>query len=177
MIRAVVIALFIVVFLFLGFACESKKTEEIELPISSFPDQQLDSSTIIFTVKGEKEAVLWAETLNKYLKQKLTKAYNLNVQFEGNPPEGKGVLVADSGYVSDKSDLIQIFGNVELETERGTKLCTTDLYWNTKSNTIYSDAHVRITRGSDWLEGDGFRTDIGFKNFTILKNIKGNLSL
>ncbi len=162
--------------LVLGFACKGEKKATEEISTKDLPDQQLDSSTIFFTIKGERNAVLWAEHIFKYNNRKKMIAKNINVDFDGEPPEGDGVLVADSGTVSDGQKIIEVFGNVRLKTERGTKLITESLKWDTQTDKVTSDDHVKIERGKEKIEGKGLETDVGFNKVIIKEQISGQLS-
>jgi LPS export ABC transporter protein LptC len=158
------------------FACAGEDSEQTESKKLNLPDQQLDSSKIVFTIKGEKNASLWAEHIFKYNDRDKMIAKNIRVDFEGNPPEGDGILYADSGTVRDSKDIIEVYGNVHLKTERGTELFTNSLKWNTTNDKVTTEDHVLIKRGKERIEGVGLETDVGFNKVILKKQISGELS-
>ena len=82
----------------------------------------------------------------------------------------KNVVLADYGIVYNKTDLIDLQGNVILITPQNDSLFAEQLYYDQKLQWLFSNQPVRlksITANSG--HGDIFDSDTKFKNYTILE--------
>ncbi|RKZ33006.1 LPS export ABC transporter periplasmic protein LptC [bacterium] len=150
--------------------------QEDEKPLSrEYPDQVMDSSSVVFTRGGVRRAVLYADEIQIFSKRRRTKAFKVRVEFEAGTNEGKGLLLADSALVSDGQRIVEVFGNVSLKTGKGTHLTTTYLHWDTVSDRITSDKAVRIERSGQIIEGIGLRTDVNLNRIVIEKEVSGEM--
>ncbi len=68
-------------------------------------------------------------------------------------------------------------GDVVVINEKGEKLNTEHLIWETQKEIIYSNVFTKITVGEEVLMGDGFEADQNFTSYKLLGNIKGELQL
>ena len=67
-------------------------------------------------------------------------------------------------------------GDVVVVNRKGEQLNTEKLFWNKKTEKIYSDAYVKITTDTQIIEGTGFEADQDFTNYTI-ENVIGIIYL
>ena len=68
-------------------------------------------------------------------------------------------IKADTAYFFDKDELWELRGNVNVENIKGEKFVTDLLYWNQKSERIYSDAFITICKEDQIMNGYGFESD------------------
>jgi len=80
----------------------------------------------------------------------------------------KSVIVADYGIVYSQTNLIDLRGNVVIESHDGKKLETDQLYFDRKSNWIFTEASFKYTNPEDGTVMDGEGMDFN-KDFTFFK--------
>ncbi|MEC8831834.1 MAG: LPS export ABC transporter periplasmic protein LptC, partial [Bacteroidota bacterium] len=80
----------------------------------------------------------------------------------------KSVVVADYGIVYTQTSLIELRGNVVIETHDGKKLETEQLYVDRKNNWVFTEAAFRYTNPEDGTVMDGEGMDFN-KDFTFFK--------
>jgi len=158
----------------LTLSCSQDQTGTAVQP-EGMPDQILENSVIIFTVNGIKSTVVKAKYIEKYLAQDLTKATGLYVDFFDREGKHTTVLVADSGNIQEKKQLLSVHGEVVVTTDRGVKLETKTLRWDPNTAKIVTDDFVKITRGQDVVTGQGMESDQELKNIKIKKNVSGEV--
>ncbi|MFD2586374.1 LPS export ABC transporter periplasmic protein LptC [Croceitalea marina] len=113
------------------------------------------------------------------LKSPLTKNYD-NLSFKHRIfPDGlqvdfydednkKSVITADYGIVYSSTNLIDLQGNVVIESHDGKKLETPQLYWDRSDNWIFTEETFKYTNPEDGtiMDGEGmdFNRDFTFFN-------------
>tara|TARA_R110002012_G_scaffold169839_1_gene333966 strand:+ start:4343 stop:4945 length:603 start_codon:yes stop_codon:yes gene_type:complete len=80
----------------------------------------------------------------------------------------KSVIVADYGIVYSQTNLIDLRGNVVIESHDGKKLETDQLYFDRKNNWIFTEASFKYTNPEDGTVMDGEGMDFN-KDFTFFK--------
>lgn len=80
----------------------------------------------------------------------------------------KSVIVADYGIVYSQTNLIDLQGNVVVETHDGKKLETDQLYFDRKNNWIFTEASFKYTNPEDGTVMDGEGMDFN-KDFSFFK--------
>ncbi|MEO8226743.1 MAG: LPS export ABC transporter periplasmic protein LptC [Gemmatimonadota bacterium] len=88
------------------------------------------------------------------------------VFFDKNGAEAS-TLTADSASYRWQDGSMDAAGNVLLSSPDGRRLRTSTLKFDQGANTITSDKHFILDRGSEHIEGDGFRGDPDFKNVAV----------
>lgn len=79
----------------------------------------------------------------------------------------ESTLRADYGLVLDQQDLWEAKGNVVATNARGEKLETQQLFWNRRTNRIYSNVDSKVTMRNTVQVGTGFESDEEFKDWTF----------
>ncbi len=77
-------------------------------------------------------------------------------------------ITADFAKYLDKEQLWELRGNVVAVNEQGEKFETPLFFWDQKTETVYSDSAITITRPSSVLRGIGFRGNQTLTQYTIL---------
>ena len=166
----------IIIFLsVLVLSCSIEETQPPQVTPQDIPDQILENSTIILSVGGIKSTVIKANYLIKYEKKDVTLARVIQADFFDKEGKHTSVLRADSGFIHEQRQDMEVMGNVLVVTDDGLKLETTSLRWDPKINKIITDAFVKITKKNDIITGYGLETDSELKNIKVKKNVKGKL--
>ena len=93
-------------------------------------------------------------------------------------PQGKnGVVkipktvrhIADYAFYNEPAQRWLLKGNVEALNLEGERFETPLLYWDQKSESVYSDSSIVITRESSIIKGVGFRSNQSMTQYTILR--------
>lgn len=79
----------------------------------------------------------------------------------------EATILADTAYYYDKEELWELRGNVHIENEQDEKFDTQLLFWNQKSQTVYSDQYIRIRQQKRIITGIGFTSNQNFTQYTI----------
>lgn len=72
-----------------------------------------------------------------------------------------------NAFYYKERNLWELNNNVEAITEKGEKLNTEQLYWDTKEHRIYSDKFVQITTDNQVITGEGFESDEKMSKYEI----------
>ncbi|WCO01185.1 LPS export ABC transporter periplasmic protein LptC [Psychroserpens ponticola] len=89
----------------------------------------------------------------------------------------KNVILADYAIVYNKTDLIDLQGNVILITPQNDSLFADQLYYDQKQEWLFTNQKVRLKSiTSNNGRGNIFDSDTKFKNYTILEG-SGNMLL
>jgi LPS export ABC transporter protein LptC len=82
--------------------------------------------------------------------------------------KNKSIVMADYGIVYNMTNLIDLRGNVVLESYDGKKLETPQLYWDRTNDWIFSQGKFKFTNPEDgtvmYGEGMDFNKDLSFFN-------------
>ncbi len=133
------------------------------------PDQESWNSKVIFSDSGNVKAILYANHISVYN----DKGYTLvdsgaTVDFY---KDGMVVstLTGKRGKVLDASKDIEIYDSVKVINKEGSILTTQKLHWDNKLQKVSSDVFVKIKTQKENIEGIGFESDQGLKNYKIYK--------
>ncbi len=80
----------------------------------------------------------------------------------------------DNGSNENKMNIMEAKGNVVVINEKGDKLNTEHLIWNSVTKRIYTNEFVKITTKDEVIWGDGLDANEDFTDYTI-KKVKGNV--
>lgn len=156
-------------------SCSIEEPKPPQASPQETPDQILENSTIVLTVGGIKSTVIKANYLIKYEKKDVTLAKVIQADFFDKEGKHTSLLTADSGFIHEQRQDMEVLGNVVVVTDDGLRLETTSLRWDPKINKIVTDAFVKITKKNDIITGYGLETDSELKNIKVKKNVKGKL--
>jgi LPS export ABC transporter protein LptC len=76
---------------------------------------------------------------------------------------------ADYAYYNEPAQRWTLRGNVKALNLEGEQFETPLLYWDQKSECVYSDSSIVITREASIIVGVGFRSNQEMTKYTILK--------
>ena len=78
-------------------------------------------------------------------------------------------LRSDYAQYDEESQIWRLEGNVYAVNQEGEVFETPLLFWNQKTERVYSDSAIRITRESSIIEGVGFESNQEMTKYTIRK--------
>lgn len=154
--------------------CQREQPQKVPLS-RNLPDQLLSNATMVFTQNGKKTTVIKAKRVAKWTNQDLTRAESLLVDFFNENGEHTSQLVADSGWIKEKAQMLGVWGNVQVITDEEVKLETQTLNWDPGKRKITTEDFVKITKDKDVMTGYGLEADQELKNLKIKTEVKGEI--
>jgi LPS export ABC transporter protein LptC len=85
-------------------------------------------------------------------------------------------LTADEGRVFIRTSDLVAEGMVRIATEDSIYIMTDSISWNNRTQTIETDARVKIISPSAEIEGEGLISDASLSNIRIKSRVKGESS-
>lgn len=82
----------------------------------------------------------------------------------------------DNGNNENKMNIMEAKGNVVVINEKGDKLNTEHLIWNSVTKKIYTNEFVKITTKDEVIWGDGLEANEDFSEYEI-KRVKGQIAV
>lgn len=79
-------------------------------------------------------------------------------------------IKADTAYFFDKRGLWKLIGNVEVESLKGENFQTSLLFWDQKSEKVYSDQYIRIEQADKIITGIGFESNQSMTQYKIFNS-------
>ncbi|RFZ91887.1 LPS export ABC transporter periplasmic protein LptC [Mucilaginibacter conchicola] len=159
--------------LFIGLllsACENdlNKVRAIAAADATKPIQRTTGVDMIVNDSSKLKARLLTPLLLEYdTKDSLAHKFMPNgvkvILFNGNT-KPEGTITADTGYFYDAKELVKFKKNVVAVNDEGTKYQSEELLWDRKTNKVYSNQKVLMTKPTgDQMEGTSFES-VGLKN-------------
>ena len=81
-------------------------------------------------------------------------------------------IKADTAYYYDRKKLWELKGNVQIRSQRGDKFETSQMFWDEKNKTVYSDKYIKIEQEDKTLTGYGFESNQELTEY-VIKNTTG----
>ena len=113
-----------------------------------------------WSIFDKKEPPYWAFEKGVYL-EKFDSLFHIDASIE-----------ADTAYYYEKKKLWELKGNVRIQSQKGDKFSTSQLFWNEKDKNIYSDKFIQIEQEDKLLTGYGFESNQELTEYEI-KNTTG----
>lgn len=166
-------------------ACENNIDEVNSITAAAEKLLPLETSKNVEFVYSDSAIVrarLKAPQIDRYGGEKpyLVMPLGMNVVFFQEDKKEQTNLTANYGIGYDNGNGIwekmEAKGNVIVINEKGEKLNTEHLIWNTFTKKIYTDAFVKITTKDQVIVGDGMEADQDFSSYEI-KNVKGTFDI
>ena len=151
------------------FSCDkSEPSITAKMASKDLPDQESWSATFEVTVQGIPRAIIWSGYTAKYNKKKtINFSDSIHVDFYDGFGVHQSELFSDSGKVFNKTNDLEVWGNVIVISDSGVVLKTDLLKWNNSKQKIYTDREVAFYTATDTLYGDYFDSDPDLKNYQI----------
>lgn len=78
-------------------------------------------------------------------------------------------IKADTAYYYDNDRLWELRGNVAIKNLKGERFNTELLFWDEKTQKVYSDKFIRIEQLDKIVTGEGFESNQSMTEYTIFK--------
>ena len=159
----------------LGMGCHSGN-EDAPTPPDSGPDQVVRDFQRTESRGGRVTLVLEASRGDLYDRDRRVELVTMRVDFYSREGEHMSRLVADSGHVDTRTENMEAFGNVRVDSDDGAVLNTSRLAWVNEPGEIRTNELVRFQRGADESRGRGFVSDPSLKTFRIMQRVEAEVS-
>jgi LPS export ABC transporter protein LptC len=131
------------------------------------PAQEGWNSKMNFTEDGELRAILFYDYMRMYDEKRETLLEGLKIDFYNKDETKSSTLTSKRGRVDDISKNMWAIDSVVAVNDSGVTLRTEELMWRNKDQKIVSDKFVTIVSRTEKIEGYGFESDQGIKNYVI----------
>ncbi|MBZ0198603.1 MAG: LPS export ABC transporter periplasmic protein LptC [Ignavibacteriaceae bacterium] len=157
-------------FFFIAGCSKQKVKPEINTTLSTeeLPAQESWNSTMFFTDSGATKAVLKTGHIRMYEKSQSTLLDSgVHIDFYGPQENITTVLTSLRGRVNDATKDLYAIDSVVAVSDSGVTLRSEELMWRNKDKKIVSDKFVTIVSPTEKIQGYGFESDQGLKNYVI----------
>lgn len=161
---------------FVVYSCRGKLAEEDVKDISQMPVQTADSITSVQTENGHIQMRMEAPLMERYENDTLStqlfpEGFAVYGYIEGGLLETS--IVADQARhlkYSDGRESWAAFGNVVVKNLIKREVMETDtLYWDQKSEKIWTDCYVKMYSPDGFMQGYGMESDQRARNSVIFR--------
>jgi LPS export ABC transporter protein LptC len=152
--------------------CEEKIRPSINSTVDSrtLPQQESWNSTITVSDSGRITAIIFAGYISVFESdQKTYLSQGVRVRFFNIKGIQTSILTSDEGTVDEMTNNLEARKNVVVVSSDSSRMKTEQLFWDNKRQLIYTPAYVQITTEKDRLQGHGFESDQGLKNYRIFR--------
>lgn len=130
-------------------------------------DQEIDGFSLTQTRDGTRLWVLTADNALVFERADQVELTDLRIDFFTEEGDVRSTLTADKGFLSRRTNDMEVRGDVVVYAADGTVLTTETLSWNERTERIESDERVRVTKGSDVMTGIGVEADPDLTNIRV----------
>ncbi len=161
-----------IVFMFATFFIQGcERAEEFAantVEVDEVAEQDGFDATLTTTHKGKLFSVIKYGRMSRYAGKKHVRFFDgIELELYDDGVFGSEIF-AESAFLDEKKDTIELDGNVRVYSHNGINLRTERLLWNTAQDTVTSDTFVTvITIERDTLYGMGFGSGKSFQNWVI----------
>ena len=152
------------------FSCKGKSEEIKKLDlVRKFPEGVAENFVLTYTDSARVKAILTSDKNFQYSNQPFPYQEfpeGVKVTFF-DKDDNESVVTADYGIIYSLTNLIDLRGNVVLETHDGKRLEAPQLYWDQKNEWIFTEKDYTFT--SEDLNMSGIGIDFN-KEFTIVNS-------
>jgi LPS export ABC transporter protein LptC len=140
------------------------------------PDQVMANSEIYLTNNGWRAAIVKSNLLKAYTHIDTTLIYGVEARFFDSAGVQTSTLTADSGKISQHTNIMSVAGHVKANTKDNRRLVSDSLRWDAKNDKVVTEGHVEVYRENGWLSGEGLETDQRLSKVLIKRNLKGSFN-
>ncbi|TBN02689.1 LPS export ABC transporter periplasmic protein LptC [Hyunsoonleella flava] len=123
-----------------------------------------------YTDSGKVKAILKSPKMYDYSNMKFaynefTDGVNLELFEDGK----KSVVISDYAIIYNKTNIIDLQGNVKITTHSNDTLFAEQLYYDQEKNWLFTNKPVTFRTGQDIINGNGFDSNSKFTNAEVLE--------
>lgn len=163
----IVIALVMTMF----FCCKNNFKDVQNIGISeNEPIGVAENINLKYTDSGKVKAILKSPKMYDYQNRKFpynefTDGVNLELFEDGK----KSVVVSDYAIIYNKTNIIDLQGNVKITTHSNDTLYAEQLYYDQAKEWLFTNKPVTFRTGQDLINGNGFDSNSKFTNAEVLE--------
>lgn len=153
------------------FSCAERETPP-EGSVETMMTEYSDSLSIIMSRNGRRSYHFTAPQLEGYTLarepyREFRRGIRITTYKDDSLSTVDAVLTANYAIYYEKRELWEAKGNVVVEKSDGKTLYTQQLFWNAKTQRIYSNVDTKIVQneGGNVFQGEGFESDEAFKEW------------
>lgn len=151
------------------FSCQGEK-KGAQTDAEKMITQQSDTLTMIYTKNGKKDYRFYTPLMERYELARdpyMEFRYGINIITYDSLGSDASNLVADYAIFYERRELWECRGNVVGKGEDGRTLYTQQLFWDQKTDKVYSNVDCKIVDGTDTFVGEGFESDSEFNDWVF----------
>jgi LPS export ABC transporter protein LptC len=133
------------------------------------PAQESRNFKMLFSELGILKAVLYAKDAKVYENKQETILESVKIDFYNDKEIKTSTLTSKRGRVDDLTKNMFAIDSVVAVSDSGVTLRTDELMWRNKDKKIVSDKFVTILTPKEKIQGYGFESDQGLRNYVIYK--------
>jgi len=158
------------VFLSLLSGCQKETPNVLPNPTPSEPEEVSIKSTIILSDKGITTSKINADTILRFSQNDAHHLYKIDARFYDTLGAEQAHVTADSGTANDKTQYVQLWGQVKVAYANGTKIDGDSLKWDQANQKVTTEGFVKIVKkDGSILKGEGLTTDPEFSSYRLKK--------
>lgn len=163
----IVIALVMTMF----FSCKKNFKDVQNIGVSeNEPIGVAENINLKYTDSGKVKAILKSPKMFDYSNRKFpynqfTDGVNLELFEDGK----KSVVVSDYAIIYNKTNIIDLQGNVKITTHSNDTLYAEQLYYDQTKEWLFTNKPVTFRTGQDLINGNGFDSNSKFTNAEVLE--------
>jgi len=150
--------------------CSSKRVNpsiDGNLSIEELPSQESWNSVVTFSDSGKISAILYAGHLRKFDDKRETFLdKNIKIDFYDQQEIHTTTLTSINGRVDETTNNLYAIDSVVVSSDSVT-IKTDEMMWRNKDQKIVSDKFVTVISPKEKIQGYGFESDQGLKNYVI----------
>lgn len=176
------IRLFYIAFVFLMLlqSCSTGEEQAKALAVEKvLPVETGKDVEILYTDSGLPKAMVKTPLMERYAggdKNYTEMRKGISIKFLNRAQQVESFLTANYAIRYDLDKKVIARNKVVVRNVDGDTLRTEELHWNEATQRVSSDKYVTITTKNELIMGDGFESDVSFKNPKIYK-IRGIINL
>ena len=145
-------------------------------PAQTFPSSEATNATTVFLTGAVVTTKIKSGRVISYSDRDSAWAYDLLIDFFDEAGVHTSVLRADSALVRERQRGLEVFGNVHITADKGTKLKSGHLAWDDSRRIIHTEDYVVITRNKDVMAGYGFESDPELTRIKLRRQVTGSMT-
>ena len=157
-------------FIFLLSCSNDPKLVEEFITERELPLEETKEAVLVHTENGDIKVEVFANSIKRFKNQdKEVLLEGVIVKFYNDSLAIQSILKADYASIDEKNKIMKATNNVLLKNSDKKQLESEELIWDENKNKIYTDMDVKITTGNEVIFGEGFKSNLDFTAYTILK--------
>jgi LPS export ABC transporter protein LptC len=136
----------------------------------TLPQQESWNSTIVVSDSGHVSAVILAGYIRVFEMNRQTQmSQGVKVLFFDTKGVQTSILTSEEGSVDEATNNLEARKNVVVVSSDSSRMTSEQLFWDNQRALIHTPDFVEITTKKEKLQGRGFESDQGLKNYRIFR--------